>query len=141
MKLHALALLLLMGLQQASAELIAPQWSEFAPPSYLDAKLGDIRPPISNGIILASVFVLGLPLLLMPVAIIKLRHNRADIARNYWAVRHTEFQSEVATCDATTSDKAMCYLPVRQMESQKTQTYVTHMDSKALRTAIYTSGY
>jgi hypothetical protein len=42
-----------------------------------------------------------------------------DLGLPYWKKREAQFNQEIALCETTSTDKAMCYLQVRQLESQK----------------------
>lgn len=54
--------------------------------------------------------------------------------KNYWAKRRGQFNNSLKLCEESSSDKAMCYLKVRQAEQQRTDQWETKKaQTKALR--------
>jgi hypothetical protein len=102
-----------------------PQWSEFVPTRYINPSLSPLVPALSKkrkALIISS----GLLNPFLPVIVFAMRKKTEkellDL-KEYWTRRKTQFDNEVATCDATTADKAMCFMQLRQMEGDKNKTY------------------
>jgi|GEM_PF-4582321 len=103
-----------------------PQWSEFAPVKYINPSSRPVMAPLSKKkkalIILGGLFNPLLPVVVFGIR--KMKEKNELELKEYWTRRKIQFDNEVATCDATT-DKAMCFMQVRQMESQKSQAIAT----------------
>jgi hypothetical protein len=127
---------LLASISPCFADVPVPEWSEFVPTEYLNPQSGPVHPQMSKkkkALIISS----GLLNPFVPTAIFagrKMREKNEVDLRDYWTRRKTQFDNEVATCDATTTDKAMCYMQLRQMESNKNQSF-SQLQMQAQQTA------
>lgn len=119
----------------------APQWYEFCPAQYLKADFVEVPKAFNNGLLAASVFVPPAAFIAIPMAGHRNSKINAANLNNYWVARRQDFDKEVALCNASTSDKAMCFMQIRQMESQKTEALKQNEAMKQLTRATRAAAY
>lgn len=97
-----------------------PKWDEFAPAQYANSSLVEVPKYHRIRSLILSELTLGLYL---PFAFSAARKRNNALTNNYWVKRRSAFDAEVETCAASTGDKALCFMGVRQIESQKNIAY------------------
>lgn len=98
----------------ASAEVMPPEWSEFAPVKYLNAQYQEYNFSSVKNVLLGFT-VIGAPIALKR----KWRAEEIDVS-NYWVQRKLAFDNEVATCKSDSQNQSQCYMQVRNLELSKT---------------------
>lgn len=117
---------------------LKPMWEEFCPPKYQLAKPVD-EPGYNRGAYISASMVPGLSLIALPLAA-RARKKQEEAQRvNYWSNRRVQFDSEIGLCAQTNTDKAMCYMQIRQMESQKNDQHAQSQQLDRIRRSINAS--
>lgn len=141
--LSAFKVCLLLGLVafgSAWADVRPPQWFEFCPAQYENAKMFSKNTRWTPGMY-ASLLLVPLfpPAIALPLQ--KSRELRQDASENdYWAQRKLEFDLEIAQCQ-NASDQSSCHMQLRQLEMQKNAMHQQHLDNVALRRTVNSLRY
>lgn len=100
---------------------VQPEWSEFCPKRYLNAKYRENNSHANRlfgGLLTCTIYgaPIGIPILIW---------NKNVDNRNYWANRRTEFNNEIEGCNRMDNydSKINCYASVRSIEYSKNQDY------------------